>query len=176
MTTTETILIIVGYVFFHLILLVGLILNPTGLSGNMLIVINIFIFSLIDKFARIPVWLIVVFLIATIIGEIVEYLSSVVGTKKFGASNLSVVFMIIGMIAGGIIGGFFTFGIGALFGAILGAFVGAVIGELISKRDFTKAVTAGTGAFLGRMTAWITKVTIGIIICVITLILVWKNM
>lgn len=172
---TEQILIIVGYVVFHLIMLVGLILNPTGLSGNLLIVVDVFVFSLLDKFERIPIWLIIVFLIFSILGEVVEYLSSVVGTKKFGASNLSIVFMLIFMVVGGIIGASFTFGIGALLGAIIGAFLGALIGELISKKNFLEALRAGTGAFLGKVTAWVVKISIGITMVVIVLLLVWVN-
>ncbi|MDD3627293.1 MAG: DUF456 domain-containing protein [bacterium] len=170
---TETILIISGYVVFHLILLAGLILNPTGLSGNLLIVIDVLVFSIIDKFERVPLWLIIVFLIFTAAGEAVEYFSSVVGTKKFGASNLSIIFMLIFMIAGGIIGASFTFGIGALFGAIIGAFVGALIGELITKKDFQKAVQAGTGAFMGRIVAWVVKTVIGIAMVFIIVLLIW---
>ncbi|HDS09095.1 MAG TPA: DUF456 domain-containing protein [Firmicutes bacterium] len=170
---TETILVIIGYVVFHLILLVGLILNPTGLSGNLLIVINALVFSIIDKFERIPIWLLAVFLVFSGIGEAVEYFSSVVGSKKFGASNISIVFMLIFMIAGGILGASFTFGIGALIGAIIGAFLGALIGELISKKDFQKAFQAGTGAFMGRIVAWVVKTAIGIVMVFVILLLVW---
>ena len=170
---TETILIILGYIVFHIVLLVGLILIPIGLSGTFIIVADVLVFSLFDKFDRIPIWLIIVFFIVSVLGEVVEYLSSVVGTKKFGASNLSIVLMFVFMIVGGLVGASFTFGIGAMFGAIIGAFVGALVGELISKKNLRKALKAGTGAFLGKMTAWIVKISIGVVMVVISVILIW---
>ncbi len=170
---TETILIILGYIVFHVVLLIGLILIPLGLSGTFIIVGDVLVFSLFDKFDKIPIWVIIVFFIVSVLGEVVEYLSSVVGTKKFGASNLSIVLMFVFMIAGGLIGASFTFGIGAMFGAIIGAFIGALVGELISKKNLTQALKAGTGAFLGKMTAWIVKVSIGIVMVVISVILIW---
>jgi uncharacterized protein len=71
-----------------------------------------------------------------------DYLASMIGAKKLGATWRGVV----GAIVGGLIGIFFS-----LPGIILGPFIGALAFEMIGGREFREAARAGVGAVLGLL-------------------------
>ena len=54
----------------------------------------------IDGFARIPVWLVVVFGVLTAIAWAVDYFAAAAGAKSVGASRLAVIGAVIGTLAG----------------------------------------------------------------------------
>lgn len=71
---------------------------------------------------------------------VLDYVASMYGAKRFGATWRGVV----GAFVGGIIGIFFN-----LPGIILGPFVGAMLFELLGGYEFDKASRAGLGATIG---------------------------
>lgn len=73
---------------------------------------------------------------------VMDYLASMVGAKKLGATWRGV----LGAVVGGLIGIFF-----ALPGIILGPFLGATLFEMIGGREFQDAARAGVGAMLGLL-------------------------
>jgi len=86
-------------------------------------------------------WLAIVLLtLITVIALVMDYLASIYGAKKFGATRKGMV----GAIVGGVVGLFF-----AIPGLLLGPFIGSALFELIGGREVKPALKAGLGATLG---------------------------
>jgi len=79
---------------------------------------------------------------------VMDYLASMVGAKKLGATWRGV----LGAVVGGLIGIFF-----ALPGIILGPFIGATLFEMIGGREFQDAARAGVGAMVGLLVGAVGK-------------------
>ncbi len=88
-------------------------------------------------------WVLVIIFLLMLFSVAVDYLASMYGAKKLGASRKG----IIGAVVGGIIG-FLTFNPILL---LIGPFAGAFIGELIGGRDWKTSGKAGLGATLGLL-------------------------
>jgi uncharacterized protein YqgC (DUF456 family) len=87
-------------------------------------------------------WLLVVLAVMTLLSLVMDYLASVYGAKKLGATWRGAV----GAIVGGLIGLFFN-----LPGILLGPFIGAALFELAGGREWKAASRAGVGATLGLL-------------------------
>jgi uncharacterized protein YqgC (DUF456 family) len=83
--------------------------------------------------------LVILFLL-TVLSLVMDYMASMIGAKKLGATWRGV----LGAILGGLIGLLFS-----LPGIILGPFLGAVVFEMVGGREFKEAARAGVGAVLG---------------------------
>ena len=93
-------------------------------------------------------WGLAVLGVLTVLSLVMDYLASMAGAKKLGATWRGVV----GAVVGGLIGIFFS-----LPGIVLGPFVGAVVFEMIGGREFQEAARAGVGAVLGLFVGAIGK-------------------
>jgi len=87
-------------------------------------------------------WVIGVLGLLTALSLIMDYLASMYGAKRLGATWRGAV----GAIVGGLIGIFFN-----LPGILLGPFVGAVVFEMAGGREIGSASKAGLGAMLGLL-------------------------
>lgn len=121
------------------------------LPGTPLVFIGIYVYAWLTGFTIISRNLIIIFLILTVISVVIEYISSSIGSKKFGASKLG----FIGAFVGAIVGIFF-----APWGLILGPLLGALIGELITGKEIKKALRSGTGAVIGFFGGTFLKIVI----------------
>jgi uncharacterized protein YqgC (DUF456 family) len=83
-----------------------------------------------------------------------DYLASMFGAKKLGATWRG----ILGAVVGGLVGIFFS-----LPGIILGPFIGAVLFELAGGRKIKPAARAGLGAFLGLIAGALGKLAICVV-------------
>jgi hypothetical protein len=98
---------------------------------------------------------------------VVDYLASVYGAKRLGATRRGM----IGAIVGGLVGIFF-----ALPGLLLGPFLGALAFEMAGGRTFKDGSRAGLGATLGLLAG-----TLGKVLCSVSMMLlfginvVWRN-
>jgi hypothetical protein len=110
------------------------------LPGTPLVFAGIYIYAWLTDFTIISRNLILIFLIITVISVLIEYISSSIGSKKFGASKLG----FIGAFIGAVTGVFFV-----PWGLIIGPLAGALIGELIVGKKIKEAVHSGTGAVIG---------------------------
>ena len=93
-------------------------------------------------------WVLVVLILFTLISILLDYVASVYGAKRFGATWRGAV----GAAVGGLVGLFFN-----LPGIILGPFVGATLFEMMGGYEFKKASRAGLGAMLGLFVGVIGK-------------------
>ncbi|MEO8428592.1 MAG: DUF456 domain-containing protein [Verrucomicrobiota bacterium] len=87
-------------------------------------------------------WIFGILLGLTLLSIAIDYLASMYGAKKLGATGRG----IFGAVVGGIIGLFFS-----LPGIILGPFLGALAFELAGGRQLKDASLAGVGAVLGLL-------------------------
>ncbi len=91
-------------------------------------------------FKEVGVWTIVFLAILMLISVGVDFLATLFGAKRVGASKKAMVGAALGTIAG------LFFGIPGL---ILGPFIGAIIGEMIDGKEWRAATKTGFGTWLG---------------------------
>lgn len=98
----------------------------------------------------------------------IDYIIPSWGTKKFGGSKFGVRGSIIGLLIGLVFFG--------PLGIILGPFIGALIGELIyDSRDFSRALKAGLGSFIGFLLSTGLKLGVSIVFVWLFLDIFWNN-
>ena len=134
--------------------------------GTLIIFIGSLIYAFLTDFAIIGIKSLVILLILYLVGEVFEYISIIIGGKKFGASNQAILGAIIGGILGAIIGAGFL-GIGLILGTFLGIFLGAFLVELLIQKDLVKSLKSGTGSVIGRVGSIVFKVIIAVIMLAI---------
>ena len=122
-----------------------------AIPGVTLVFAGMLLGAWIDDFARIPVWLVVVFGVLTAIAWAVDYFAAAAGAKQAGASKLAVAGALIGTVVG-----IFT----GLWGLLFMPLVGAAIGEFIAQRDLRRAGTVGVATWLGLLVGTAVKVAI----------------
>lgn len=121
--------------------LIGIIIP--GLPAAPLILLGSIIYGFGFGFERIGLTIYIILTILASISLIIDYLGSVFGAKKFGASIFGIVGAILGLFVG--------FLIGNIWGLLIGPFVGAFLGELIRRKRLRESLKAGLGATLGFM-------------------------
>lgn len=90
----------------------------------------------------------------TLVSLLFDFLASLLGAKKFGATWRGMT----GAVVGGIVGLFFS-----LPGIILGPFLGAMLFEMLGDKEFKKAAHAGLGATVGLLLGIVGKFSIGVV-------------
>ncbi|MDG2013135.1 MAG: DUF456 domain-containing protein [Pirellulaceae bacterium] len=115
-------------------------------------------------------------LLLAALGELFEFLASVLGTRTVGGERKAAVGGVIGSLVGSIMGAFLGIPIpfigiiiGSLLFACLGALVGALIGEKLHGSDLSKSLKVGGAAFLGRLFGSLGKIALGSVILVVTI-------
>ena len=93
----------------------------------------------------------VVWLIVTVVLQVVDYITPLLGSKYSGGTS----FGNRGCLAGTILGLFFM-----PWGIIAGPFLGAVAGELIGGKDLPQAFQAGIGTLIGFLVGTLLKVVV----------------
>lgn len=109
-----------------------------------------------------------------LLGEALEFISQLMGAKKYGGSAKGNLGGIIGAICGAILGAPFFLGLGALFGALGGAYAGCLIFELAHGRQKDEAMTAAKGAFYGKFLGMSIKFGIGAFVVVYGAAHIWS--
>lgn len=125
-----------------------------ALPGAILIYAGMLLYGFMTGFARLGATFFVLEGLALVFTFFIDYLSAMVGTKKFGGSRYAAW----AAAAGAIIG---AFSLGPL-GIFVGAFLGALLAEILLKRDFSHALKAGTGTLLGVIGGTLLKLAVEI--------------
>jgi uncharacterized protein len=93
-------------------------------------------------------WIIQVLFVILLFGA--DYLTNLIGVKKYGGSKAGIWGSTIGLLIG-------PFVI-PIFGILIGPFLGAVIGEMVvNKTDWNTALKVGLGSLIGFISSVITK-------------------
>jgi uncharacterized protein YqgC (DUF456 family) len=147
--------------------LVWLFLVVLGLPGTWLMVLSAAGLAWwqpeLDLFST---WTLVAVAALAAIGEVLEFVSGALGSKKAGGSTWGALGGLAGAIAGGIFG---TVLIpipilGSILGACLGAFAGALGAEILAGRELAHSVQSGRGAAVGRFVGIVIKLSVGVAI------------
>lgn len=162
------------YVWLTLFILMVLgfwLLNLVGLPGNWFIVAICLVWILVGPIDYRFSWIVIVVLSAlALVGEAIEFGTSVLGTKKLGGSGRGATLSVVGSIIGGIVGAIFGIPVpiplvGMLIGSVLfaavGAWIGASIGEKWIGKSTKESVQIGGAAFIGRLLGTVGKLVIG---------------
>ena len=165
---------------FILLLIFFWILNLIGLPGNWLIVILSLLWMIFGPEQYEITWVTIAILIGlAVLGEAIEFGTSVLGTKKMGGSSRGATLSVIGSAIGGIAGAILGLPIpiplvgsliGSLFFASLGAFIGAFIGEKWIGKSNPDSVKISTAAFIGRLFGTLGKLIVGSTMVVVAII------
>lgn len=151
------------------ILLIGLGLLGTVLPfipGSPIIFTGVLLYAWHTDFAVISWGTLSVLLALVAASQVLEYLASLVGAKRYGAGKWG----IIGAFVGGL-GGLF---LGGIFGILIGPFLGAVVFEMIGGRKINDSLQIGFGTLVGIIGGAIGKFIIGLIMVGIFLVQVFK--
>ena len=142
-------------------LIVSLGLNAVGAPGNWVMLVIAGIYSwMMPSDSPYSFGLIVIILVLALaaIGEILEFLTGVIGAKKAGGSKKGMWCSVIGSIVGsfgGVMVGIPVPIIGSLIAALLlsgfGAMVGAYLGERWDGKISEEAWRVGVASFVGRI-------------------------
>ena len=150
MTTAE----IIGLVVALLIMVVGLIGNILpGIPGTPLVLVGVVAHRIYFGSESVSVLVLVLLIVLGGLSFLFDYLSTVVGAKKFGATWRGM----LGAGIGGLVGLFFS-----IPGIILGPFVGAVLFEMAGGQKFKPATHAGFGAMLGLLVGAVGKISLSV--------------
>ena len=105
-------------------------------------------------------WLVLTLIVLiTAVALVMDYLATLYGAKRFGATKKGM----FGAIFGGIVGLFFN-----LPGIILGPFIGATLFEVMGGREWKPSAKAGVGATLGLFAG-----AVGKLVCCLSMILLF---
>lgn len=122
-----------------------------ALPGVALVLAGIVLGAWIDDFVRVPVWVVVFCAVLAVMAWVADYLATVLGARRAGASTLALVGAAVGTIVGLFMG---------LVGVLVMPFVGAVAGELIARRRAPQAVKVGLATWIGLLVGTVVKVVL----------------
>jgi uncharacterized protein YqgC (DUF456 family) len=144
--TTEQ---IIGLILALLIMAVGIAgsILP-GLPSTPLVLVGAIAHKLYFGDTGAAWWVILILAVMTLLSLAMDYLATVYGAKRLGATWRGAV----GAVVGGLIGLFFN-----LPGILLGPFIGAMLFEMAGGREWKEASRAGVGATLGLLAGAIGK-------------------
>lgn len=142
----------IWYVLAALIVVVGLVgtVLPV-IPGTLLIFAGLFMAAWTDHFARVGVVGLVIIGVLAVLAFVADFLASLLGAKRVGASPQALV----GATLGGLVGLFL-----GIPGMIIGPFIGAVGGELLARGRLAQAGKVGFGTWIGLVFAAVVKVVI----------------
>ncbi len=124
-----------------------------ALPGAPIIFLGLLAAAWAEDFIYIGKWTLIILGIVAVLTYAVDFAAGAFGAKRFGASTRSV----IGAAIGAVVGLFF-----GIVGVFVGPFIGAVIGELTVRPDLFKAGKAGVGATIGLVVGTAAKLSLGI--------------
>ena len=123
------------------------------LPGVLLVFGGLFLAAWADDFTRVGYVSLTVIGVLGLLSFAADFMASVLGAKRVGASPLA--------LFGAGIGGFAGIFLG-IPGIILGPFVGAALGEYMARGELLRAGKVGFGTWFGMLVAAIAKVVIAV--------------
>ena len=133
----------IGLALALIIMIIGLVgCVVPGIPGTPLVLIAAIAHRFYFGSASVSNLVLLILAVMTIFAVGLDYLASVFGAKKMGATWRGIA----GAVLGAVVGLFF-----GPPGILLGPFLGALVLELLSGREFAEAARAGAGALLGLL-------------------------
>lgn len=152
------------------LLIVVLVIGVLGtfvpmVPGIGLIFAGLLVYGIFDQWEAYSMWFIVVVGIIALASSFLDYIGTMVGAKKFGASNMAAV----GALGGGVLGGVLL----NIPGTILGGILGAVGAEFYRQRSMPHAMKAAAGSMIGTAVASSIQMVLALIIVLYAIFRVW---
>ncbi len=122
-----------------------------ALPGVPLVFAGMLVAAWAGGFAQIGWPTLVVLGILTVLAVIVDFVASLLGAKRVGASGWALFGAALGTVVGMFLG---------LPGLILGPFVGALLGELVAGSGLRRSTAVGVGAWLGFIFGTLAKIAL----------------
>jgi len=119
------------------------------LPGTPLILVGMLVYGYMTGFATLDAWFFVGQGLATALTFAVDYVTTALGTRRYGGGKRAALCATLGMLLG-------TLVLGPM-GLIPGCFVGATAAELFSGKQPDQALRAGIGALIGFVGAVVVK-------------------
>lgn len=163
-----TMLPILGWTFFVLAIVAGLVLDMVGLFGNWIILGAVGVVWVVTGFEHFGLPVLAVLAVLAVVGEVIETAAAGYGAAKFGGGKGATVPTVIGCLLGAMVGTAWLFVLGTLIGACVGAFIGAALYEyIVRERHVHYAVWVGLGGALGKVAGLFAKLFIGFAMVII---------
>ena len=145
---------IIGLSVALVIMLIGLVGNVIpALPGTPLVLVGAVAHRIYFGVTSASNTVMVVLVMLSLVALLLDFLATMLGAKKFGATWRGA----IGAVIGGVVGLFFS-----LPGIILGPFVGATLFELLGRKELKPAAKAGLGAVVGLLLGVVGKCSISV--------------
>lgn len=161
---------VLALIGLDLVLIIGLIAIPLGLSGNFILLGAAVVTALVTGFDAIGWVALIIMAVGVAMGEIIEALLGSLVAQKYGASRWGMIGAFVGGVIGAILGTMVLPIIGSILGSFWGAGLGALIFELLHRRQMAPGMRAGWGAIVGKFVATGIKISIGTAIVVYIII------
>jgi uncharacterized protein len=143
---------VLGWIAVVVLILVGVAGTVLpALPGTMLVLGGIVLGAWLDDFTRVKPWLVAIIAVLAVLAWVTDYVATVMGAKKVGASTQALVGAALGTIAGIFMG---------LVGVLFMPFVGAVIGEYIAQKNAKQAAKVGLATWLGLLIGTVVKLVL----------------
>jgi uncharacterized protein len=120
-----------------------------ALPGVPLVFCGMLLAAWADGFAHVGTFTLIVLGSLTVFSIIIDFVASLLGAKRVGASRHALVGAALGTVAGLFFG---------LPGLLLGPFVGALLGELVAGGTLRRATGVGVGTWLGFLFGAVAKI------------------
>lgn len=122
-----------------------------ALPGVILVLAGVIVGAWIDDFAKVPIWVVVVIGVLAMIAWATDYVATIMGAKKAGASKLALLGAAIGTVVGIFMG---------LIGVLFMPLVGAALGQYLSEKNSKNAAKVGIATWLGLLVGTVVKIAI----------------
>lgn len=120
-----------------------------ALPGVVLVFCGLLVAAWVDEFQRVTWIPLVVLGLLTFLSFVVDFLATVLGVQRVGATRLAIV----GALVGTVVGIFF-----GILGLIFGPFIGAVVGEMLSHGKVNQASRVGIATWVGLIFGTLAKI------------------
>ncbi len=122
-----------------------------ALPGTILVLGGVVLGAWLDNFTRVSGWVVAVIAVLAVLAWVTDYVATVMGAKRAGASKWALIGAALGTIAGIFLG---------LVGVLFMPFVGAAVGEYIAQKDSRQAAKVGFATWLGLLVGTVVKLVL----------------
>ena len=164
----------VGFVFFILILFVGIYLTLFGLPGTIIIFLDVLLYALLTGFAQVGWKVPLLLLIFAILAESLDFLARLTDAHKAPVIRKSLWASAIGAVAGMILLTPVLWGIGIWGGFFLGGLAGLLIVELLRQTKLRSPHQASNRAFFAMIGQKMVKGFLALIMIFVSLLNIYS--
>ena len=143
---------VLGWIVAVLLIVVGVAGTVLpALPGTILVLAGIVLGAWLDDFTHVKWWVVAIISVLAVVAWATDYVATILGAKKVGASKWAIIGAALGTIVGIFMG---------LVGVLFMPFVGAVIGEYIAQKNARQAAKVGLATWIGLLVGTVVKLVL----------------